>query len=41
MAFQYDLDQGVDRAGTFSVKWDCLPAGAPLPRISSTFWPIT
>ena len=29
MAFQYDLDQGVDRDGTFSVKWDCLPAGAP------------
>ena len=29
MAFQYDLDRTVDRAGTFSVKWDCLPAGAP------------
>jgi cystathionine beta-lyase len=29
MAIQYDLDRTVDRAGTYSVKWDCMPEGAP------------
>ena len=29
MKFAYDFDRMPDRRGTYSIKWDCLPPGAP------------